>query len=811
MLKLEERIATFNIKCIHDTDNSLTRFSIMKRSISAFLLFVIFFAGCEKPAPEHLQAFHLSSVTLLDSPFLEAQETDAEYISELDPDRLLAPYLIDAGLEPKAPLYGNWENTGLNGHIGGHYLTAVAQMYASTGDTEMLERLNYFIDELERCQVANGNGYVGGIPNGQKIWKEVSEGKINAGGFSLNGGWVPLYNIHKLFAGLKDAYLIAGIPKAKDMLIQLTDWFVDINKNLTDEQIQDMLRSEHGGLNEVFADVYSITGNKEYLDLAKRYSHKAILDPLIAGEDDLTGKHANTQIPKVIGYERVAEITNNEAWKGAAKRFWDNVVEKRSVAFGGNSVSEHFNPVDDFSTMINSNQGPETCNTYNMLKLTKLLFTDDPQAKYINFYERALYNHILSSQHPDGGFVYFTPLRPRHYRVYSQAQTSFWCCVGSGLENHGKYGELIYAHNREDLFVNLFIPSELDWAEQGVSITQTTKFPFEESTRLQVRVDEPKKFAISIRKPDWVNGDAQVNINGDTWDHSTNSLSYISIERTWESGDVITVSLPMKTKLEYLPDGSNWAAFVRGPVVLAAVTDTTDLGGLFADDGRMAHVASDKFYPIDEAPILLTDQPEGIIEKLSKTGPLSFSFDSLLYPASFSDLKLVPFFTIHDARYMMYWPVLSKQEMDERQEEVRKQEAAMIALNEITVDMVATGEQQPESEHNFKGERTESGIHNSRYWRHATGWFSYDLSNPDKEGKILRVTYSGGDSGRTFDILINGKVLETVSSTGHKDLFFDVDYTIPESMLAETMTVRFEAHENSYAGGVFEIRLLEEE
>tara|TARA_R110000868_G_scaffold304437_6_gene565023 strand:- start:6090 stop:8444 length:2355 start_codon:yes stop_codon:yes gene_type:complete len=772
---------------------------------------LILFLACGAPEPHKLQTFPLTSVELLDSPFSEAQETDKKYILELDADRLLAPYLIEAGLEAKAPKYGNWENTGLDGHIGGHYVTALSLMYASTGDEEVLDRLNYVLDELYRAQQVNGDGYLGGIPNSGEIWDEIKEGDIRAQSFSLNGRWVPLYNIHKIFAGLRDAYLIADIERAKDMLIDLTDWFVEVNKNLTEEQIQDMLRSEHGGLNEVFGDVYSITGNKEYLELSKEYSDHAILDPLLVGEDDLTGKHANTQIPKVIGYQRVAELENNDKWKGAAKRFWDIVVEDRSVAFGGNSVSEHFNPTDDFSTMITSNQGPETCNTYNMLKLSKMLFTDDPDAKYINFYERALYNHILSSQHPDGGFVYFTPLRPRHYRVYSQPHTSFWCCVGSGIENHGKYGELIYAHDEHNIYVNLFIPSTLNWEEQGVKITQTTRFPYEESTRLQIQVDEPKEFVLSVRKPNWIKGNVEIMVNGESLDKPpVNSFSYFSIDRKWESGDIVSISLPMKTTLEYLPDGSNWAAFVHGPVVLAAVTDTTDLDGLFADEARMAHVASDVFYPIDEAPILLTEDADNIEENLTKSGTMTFSIDKLIYPESSKELKLVPFFAIHEARYMMYWPVLSETELAERQDEVRQQEAALITLNNITVDMVATGEQQPEAEHNFKGERTESGIHNSRYWRHASGWFSYDFNNPDNSGNILRVTYSGGDSGRTFDILINGEVLETVTSTGHPDLFFDVDYTIPESMLAETMTIKFEAHEHSVAGGIFEIRLLSE-
>lgn len=784
----------------------------MHKVFTLSVLFSLAFGlACNPPEPEHLQTFPLTSVELLDSPFLDAQQTDEAYILEMDMDRLLAPFLLEARLEPKAHRYPNWEDTGLDGHIGGHYLTALSLMYASTGKQVYLDRLNYMLDELKRAQDANGNGYVGGVPNGNQIWSEVAAGDIRAESFGLNGGWVPLYNIHKTFAGLRDAYLIADIPRAKNMLIDLTDWFVDVNANLTDEQIQGMLHSEHGGLNEVFADVYAISGEQKYMDLAKRYSHHEILDPLLAHKDELTGKHANTQIPKVIGYQRVAELSEDDSWSDAAKYFWENVVNERSLVFGGNSVSEHFNPTDNFSRVISGTQGPETCNTYNMLKLSKQLFTDDPDAKYITFYERALYNHILSTQHPDGGLVYFTPIRPRHYRVYSQVHTSFWCCVGSGIENHGKYGELIYANDGQNVYVNLFIPSTLNWEEKGIELTQTTRFPYEEQTRIQVNLDSPKEFALAIRKPSWIDGEVEIKVNGENVSSSVNSFSYLIVKRNWENGDVVTVSLPMKTTMEYLPDGSNWVSFLKGPIVLAAATDTTDLGGLFADASRMAHVASDVMYPMDEAPMLVTDHPTEMLNEITQTGPMSFNIDPLINGEHWKGLTLIPFFTLHDARYMMYWPVYSQDELAQKSKELEEQEKAMLALETRTVDMVATGEQQPESDHFYKGEDTEWGIHEGRYWRHARGWFSYELKNPGKTGKTLRVTYSGGDVGRTFDILINDEVIETVHSTGNENTFFDVDYEIPASVLAERMTVKFKAQPNSIAGGVFEIRLLKED
>lgn len=763
-------------------------------------------------AAQPLRSFPLSAVSLQESPFYEAQQTDLQYILALNPDRLLAPFLIDAGIKPKAERYGNWENTGLDGHIGGHYVSALALMYAATKNEEVLQRLNYMIDQLAECQAKNGNGYVGGVPNGQPMWEEVRVGKINAGGFSLNGKWVPLYNIHKLFAGLLDAYTVAGNEKSLDVLIKLSDWFLNMTANLSDEQLQDMLRSEHGGLNEVFADVAAITGADKYLTLAKRLSHKAILNPLLAQKDSLTGLHANTQIPKVIGYERIAQLTNDTAWSNAANFFWESVVHNRSVSIGGNSVREHFHPTDDFTSMIESNQGPETCNTYNMLRLSKLLFLSNPDAKYMDYYERALYNHILSSQHPDGGFVYFTPMRPRHYRVYSQPQEGFWCCVGSGLENHGKYGELIYAHDEHDLYVNLFVASTLDWQEKGITLQQTTKFPYEETSTLQFTIQQPQQFRLYIRYPGWVNeGEMQISVNGAIQKIEAASSSYVSIDRTWKTGDIVTVRLPMHTKLEYLPDGSSWASFVHGPIVLAAATETSNLKGIKADDSRMGHVAEGTFLPIETAPMIVKQQDK-IIEHLKavKNEPLTFTASELIYPADYKNVKLAPFYTIHDARYMLYWQVTTPERLEQIKQRLREQEKEMLALEARTVDYVAAGEQQPETEHGFKGEGTETGSTNGQPWRMASGWFSYDISNKNGDGKLIRVTYAGNGRNRKFDILLNDTLLKTADFSEKQDNeSFFIDYEIPANLLNEPkLTVKFSAHEASSTGRIFQVRLL---
>lgn len=401
----------------------------MKSILITYLFLFCFLLTGKAQTQQEVSYFPLQDVKLLESPFLQAQQTDLHYIMAMEPDRLTAPFLREAGLTPKAPSYTNWENTGLDGHIGGHYISALSMMYAATGDTAIYNRLNYMLNELHRAQQAVGTGFIGGTPGSLQLWKEIKAGNIRAGGFDLNGKWVPLYNIHKTYAGLRDAYLYAGSDLARQMLVALTDWMIDITAGLTDQQMQDMLRSEHGGLNETFADVAEITGDKKYLELARRFSHKVILDPLVKDEDRLTGMHANTQIPKVIGYKRIADLAQNDKdwnhaseWDHAARFFWNTVVNHRSVCIGGNSVREHFHPADNFTSMLNDVQGPETCNTYNMLRLTKMLYQTSPDIRFADYYERALYNHILASQQPERVDLFTSPLCVRDTTAFIRSR-----------------------------------------------------------------------------------------------------------------------------------------------------------------------------------------------------------------------------------------------------------------------------------------------------------------------------------------------------------------------------------------------------
>lgn len=798
------------------------------KATSLILAFILSTSLAKAQNAPQVSYFPLQNVKLLDSPFLQAQQTDLHYILALNPDRLLAPFLREAGLTPKAPSYTNWENTGLDGHIGGHYISALSMMYAATGDTAVYNRLNYMLDELHRAQQAVGTGFIGGTPGSLQLWKEIKTGNIRAGGFDLNGKWVPLYNIHKTYAGLRDAYLYAGSELARQMLIDFTDWMIDITSGLSDEQMQDMLRSEHGGLNETFADVAEITGDKKYLELARRFSHKIILDPLIKDEDRLTGMHANTQIPKVIGYKRVAELSQNDKdwnhaaeWDHAARFFRNTVVNHRSVCIGGNSVREHFHPTDNFTSMLNDVQGPETCNTYNMLRLTKMLYqnsqnpynANEPDPNYVNYYERALYNHILASQEPDkGGFVYFTPMRPGHYRVYSQPETSMWCCVGSGLENHTKYGEFIYAHQKDTLYVNLFIPSQLTWKEQGLTLTQETRFP--DDGKVTLRIDEaPKKQqTLAIRMPEWANQSKSyyVKINGKRKVIITGKGShYLHFSRKWKKGDVVTFNLPMRVSVEQIPDKKDYYAFSYGPIVLAASTGTEHLDGLYADDSRGGHIAHGKQIPLQEVPALI-GTPDSIRNSIHKNNGdrLSFSFNGNVYPAQNKPLELVPFFRLHNTRYAVYFRQASEEQFKAIQKEMAMAEQKATELANQTIDLIFPGEQQPESDHSIQYEQAETGTDNDRHFRRAKGWFSYHLKVKKEAGRLM-ITIRKNDRNKVTILLNNEKLtVHPAISETDKDGFITLSYLLPRKLSTGSCPIRFVPDGTEWTPAIYEIRLL---
>jgi len=758
---------------------------------------------------QQVDLFSLNQVRLLESPFLSAQQTDLRYLLTLEPDRLLSPFLREAGLQPKAPSYPNWENTGLDGHIGGHYLSALSMMYATTGDAEVKRRLDYFLDELKRCQDHVGTGFIGGTPGSLALWGEIKRGDIRAGSFDLNGKWVPLYNIHKTYNGLLDAYIHVGSEQARDMLVKYIDWMIDITAGLSGEQMQEMLRSEHGGLNEVFAAVYEITGDKKYLQLAHRFSHQKILRPLIQEKDSLTGLHANTQIPKVIGYKRIADNENDADWDRAAHFFWKTVTENRSVCIGGNSVREHFNPPDDFGAMIEDVQGPETCNTYNMLRLTKMLYKSTPEVYLMDYYEKALFNHILSSEEPErGGFVYFTPMRPGHYRVYSQPETSFWCCVGTGLENHAKYGELIYAHDKDVLYVNLFIPSRLTWEEKGVVFSQRTRFPYNGEMNFTFEEAESKKLALKLRIPSWVKEPEQieVSVNGEWLGYGAVTGEYLTLERKWKKGDSVTLRLPMQVNLVQLPDKSPYYAFQYGPIVLAAPMGTEDLKGLYADDSRGGHIAHGKLIPLNEIPAFIGTpaEIESSLSRLDNEG-LRFVYTGETFPVR-KDMEFIPFYALHNQRYLIYFPQAERGQDDASQQASTLYQNQYDEIENRTLDVIYPGEQQSESDHFIRYEDSETGDINNRHFRKARGWFGYRMKT-EEPASYLAIVQHKNEANRSL-ILIDDKELRgepKVEPIG--DDFVRLTYALPPLKSGEH-TIVFKPAEGGVTSSVFEIRLL---
>jgi DUF1680 family protein len=626
------------------------------------------------------------------------------------------------------------------------------------------------------------------VPNSRALWKDIAAGRIDSPGFSLNDTWAPLYNIHKTFAGLRDAWIIAGNKQARDMLVRFADWCGELVANLSDEQVQLVLNAEHGGMNEVLADVYAITGKSRYLALARRFSHRAILDPLLRREDRLDGLHANTQIPKVIGFARIGELSGERSWVEAATFFWETVTRHRTVAFGGNSVREHFNPAGDFSSMVVSREGPETCNTYNMLRLTAQLYRLDPQPRYADYYERALFNHILSSQHPEhGGFVYFTSIRPRQYRVYSQPGQCFWCCVGTGMENHGKHGAFVYAHDEHSLTVNLFTASQVRWSERGILLKQETSFPDAELTQLSFQLKQPQKFALKLRHPAWLEGTMKVRLNGRDWPVTSTPSSYATVERTWRDGDRVEIALPMKTHMEQLPDGSDYVALLHGPILLAAKTGTEDLTGLIADDGRSSHIASGPYLPLERAPMLVgeTRSMAAHIEPV-KDRPLTFKASALIQPAEFRDLELQPLFRTHDARYMVYWRTATASTYPAVLKQIETQERERQALEARTLDQVMPGEQQPEVDHQLAGEDLGTGIHLGRRWRDTGRWLSYRFKAPAGSGPLeLMLTFSGDDKHDGFKLLVNEREIATIQlNASRPDDFIDLTFALPPDLAA---------------------------
>ncbi len=634
------------------------------------------------------------------------------------------------------------------------------------------------------------SGYVGAIPREDTLWAEVAAGKIRSHGFDLNGAWSPWYTVHKVMAGLLDAYLYCGNTRALRVEKGMADWTATIVNPLSDSIRQKMLFCEYGGMNDVLANTYAITGDKKYLVLSYKFYDRRILDSLSQGLDDLPGKHSNTQIPKVIGCARRYELTADDKDRNIAESFWRIIVDGHSYATGGNSDYEYLGQPGKLNDELTDNT-TETCNTYNMLKLTRHLFAWHPSAALMDYYEKALYNHILASQdHEDGMMTYFVPLRMGGRKEYSDRFSTFTCCVGSGMENHVKYGESIYSRGKDgSLYVNLFIASRLTWKEKGISIEQHTQLPAEDRVLLTITDARPGVgagpgsgvFAIRIRRPYWAGQGIAVRVNGLLQKSPVvGDDGYMVLRRAWKRGDKIEVRLPESFHTESIPDNASRIALFYGPVLLAG-----ELGDKEPD-------------PVKGIPVLVasSNNPNRWIRRESPED-LVFYTTAVGYPG---DIKLIPFNRTEKEYYSVYWDLFTPQGWAVQQEKYKEDRRKAQELEDRTIDRLRLGEMQPERDHGFTGENLQGGEAHGQQWRSTEegGYFSFVMKVDSAAANTILCSYWGDDHrGRNFDIKIDGQTIATQNLGSFKQSkFYEIAYPVPQELVRgkKTVTVTFAAH-----------------
>ena len=741
--------------------------------------------------------FAIKDVKLLDGPFRHATELNIQSLLNYQPDRFLAKFRTEAGLKPKAEHYHGWEDNTIAGHSLGHYLSAICLMYATTGNKEFLDRANYIVDELAACQEADGDGYIGAFPNGKKILEEqVAKGDIRSKGFDLNGIWVPFYTEHKVMDGLYNAYKLCGNKKALEVSRKFADWLYTVVKDLKDTQVQEMLNCEHGGINEALVELYAQTGNEKYLNMSHIFHHKRILDSLARHVDVLPGQHANTQIPKIIGTARRYELTGDENDRETSEFFWETVTAHHSYVTGGNGDHEYFGPADSLNNHLDDGT-TETCNVYNMLKLSRHLFMWEAKPKVADFYERALFNHILSSQHPhDGRVIYNLSLEMGGHKEYQDPQW-FTCCVGTGMENHSKYSSNIYFHNNTELYVTQFIASELNWKEKGLKLVQETKYPKEQGTGFSFTCEKPVRLALKIRYPYWCEKGMQILVNGKIFKVKEQPESFVSIEREWKNGDKVEVKFPFSLRLETMPDNKNRISVMYGPLVLAG-----DLGPEYDPN------ASDPLY----VPVFMTDNrnPETWTTPVAET-PNTFVTHDVGRPR---DIELKPFYAFYDRNYSVYFDLFTAGQWDRQKAEYQANQEKLKKMERMTIDFFQLGEMQPERNHNFQNNKAWVNEFKHKKYREVDrgGWLSFELDVYAGQPMQLAMEYWGGFPGsRTFDIYVNGTKLATENlSNANPGNFFYKYYDLPDKLTVNggKIKVKLVPVDGHRAGPLFSARTM---
>jgi DUF1680 family protein len=749
----------------------------------------------------------LSDVRLTGGPLKHAQDLELEYLLALEPDRMLAFLRRSAKLDPKAQGYGGWDGDGrqLTGHIAGHYLSGVSMAWAATGDPRFKERATYIVNELKLIQDAQGDGYLGALMDrdrvdGKTLFQQLSKGVIRSGGFDLNGMWSPWYVQHKIFAGLRDAWRFTGNRTALDVETKFAAWAEAILSPLSDEQIQRMLATEFGGMNEVLADLYADTGDSRWLALAGKFHHTAIIDRLAEQKDILPGVHGNTQIPKLYGALKIYLYTGNATEGAAAKYFWDEVTQHHTFATGGNTRNEYFGQPDQLTNMVDGRTA-ETCNIYNMIKMSRTLFSLQPDTRYADYHERALFNHILASQDPEDGRVcYMVPVGRGVQHEYQRKLESFTCCVGSAMESHALHADGIYYESGDKLWVNIYAPSTAYWKSAGVKLEMATDMPVGQTATLKVTPQSPKRFTLAMRRPYWAGNGFQVKLNGAPFKTAAPANSYVEIARTWKSGDTVELVMPKTLRKEPLADNPNRFAAMWGPLTLAG-----DLGPEFRGEEARA--------PRPDPPVLVAaDQsPTGWLKPVAdKPGAFRTAGVGLKEEISF-----VPFYELPRRRYAIYWDMYTPTEWAKKESEYRAREEKQKKLEAATVSFAQPGQMQAERDANQQGDGSSPVRAENRFGRMATKWFSFDLPVEAAHPMTLIVTFSNENRGPSAcDILVDGKKLaEQVGqrrSPEQEIRFFDVDYQLPADLVAgkNKVTVRFEAANGRATPSVFGVRIV---
>ena len=779
-------------------------------------------APTEKAPPAAVRSLPLTAVRLTGGPLKAAQDLDAKYLLTLENDRLLTGYRVRAGLDAKAKGYGGWdsvEGKQLTGHIAGHYLSAVSLMFAATGDVRFKQRADELVVGMKEVQDKRATGYLGALTDAQGrdgadiFEKDIAAGNIRSGGFDLNGMWAPWYTLHKTFAGLRDAYRYCGNATALQLEVKFAQWAERVLAKLDATQIQSMLNCEFGGMNEVMVDLFVDTGDQRWLDLSRKFEHQLVTAGLKKREDILPGKHGNTQIPKLIGSLDRYAATGDADDLTAATFFWDRVVHHHSYATGGHGKDEYFGAADHLNDRIDGRTA-ESCNVYNMLKLTRRLFTYQPSADLADFQERALFNHVLGSIDPhDGSTCYMVPVGRGVNREYANMQDSFTCCVGSGMESHALHGDGIYHESGDKLWVNLYAPSTVDWKAGGVKLEMATEFPIGESAVIKLKMAAAKEFTLVLRQPGWAGKGFAVKINGTPTTgtpqpglrtEAADASVFVEFKRLWKDGDTVEVTLPKSLHMEPLADNANRVAILWGPLVLA--------GKLSSGDEHKNAPGSNVDNLMSIPVFIAAGRPVSEWLKPVAGQPGSFLSEGV---GRDREVEMVPFYQLHRTRYAAYWDLFTAQSWQDKAADIARQREHQLKLEAATVAFVQPGEMQPERDFHQQGEASTPDRVIGRACRRGSKWFSFDLPVEAARPMTLVLTYIRDEwRRRTFDILIDGeKIAAQVIEERGPQQFFDVEYPLPPSTVKDKkkVTVRFQATDGNEIAAIFGIRMIRSE